>query len=472
MLIDTIDELSPDFCVLVEPGEGYTGGSVFHGVNQDKYIRIIPETELPFDDYVPETLKKALATFFVGGAIRSLRKDDDYHSMLVHTSGTKNDHHITGEIIKTLIENWRQKILLPPHDPARASIVSCLFYAYEDIETTAESELPAWELVLPKIKDEITKLMTWIVNSSPNAENPTEKLNLKNNIFIGGNMLERGVTLDGLAITYITRRAKSPQADTVEQRARWFGYKKKYLDTCRIFAPQNVKDEFAYLLGDEDDLWETLKLNEEEGLDINLWSKIIQCSAPFRPTRTNVASAKKVDYEQFTTQSRVELSAEIATHNVKVVQKFFDEANGVETDFGGTIHLLASEYRLKDLFEKLILQIKTSRVDDDALSIINTVIRRLLRFDSDQEIEVLYMRRGNVGDRKYTGNSVDQVMQGASKKYKGDRYFMGDTFHLQVHILEPHYNDNPLVNATVSLVLYVPNSYVEHVRRLVKLSGN
>lgn len=57
------------------------------------------------------------------------------------------------------------------------------------------------------------------------------------NIYVGGTMLGRGLTLKGLAITYIIRTAKGVSTvDTVQQRARWFGYKMKYLDLCRIFA--------------------------------------------------------------------------------------------------------------------------------------------------------------------------------------------------------------------------------------------
>lgn len=471
LLINTIDELSPDFCVLIEPGLGYTGGSTFHGVNQDRYIRVIPESDLSFEDHLPDTLKKALSTFFVGGAIRSLRNDDEYHSMLVHTSGTKNDHHQVGDKIRALVENWKQKILLPPHDPARGSVVNYLFDAYQDIVTHGESELPTWDNLISQIKDEITHLMIWIVNSSPKAESPTDKLHLKNNIFIGGNMLERGVTLDGLAVTYITRRAKAPQADTVEQRARWFGYKKKYLDTCRVFAPQNVKDEFSYLLGDEDDLWESLKLNEAEDLDIKLWSRIVQCSAPFKPTRSNVASVKEVDYERFTMQDKVELASEIASHNVEVIRNFFNEVNATETNFGGTIHSVLSNYQLFNVVDKLIPNLKSSRTDDESYVIINTVFKRLLKLDQAQTIDIVLMLRGNVRTRGYDGIKIVQHMQGANKKYPGDRNFMGDTFHLQVHIIQPHQNGNPLVDSTVSLVLYVPTTYVDHLRRLVKPSG-
>ena len=65
------------------------------------------------------------------------------------------------------------------------------------------------------------------------------------NIYVGGAMLGRGLTLKGLAITYIIRTSKGvSNVDTVQQRARWFGYKTKYLDLCKIFAVGKIIKEF------------------------------------------------------------------------------------------------------------------------------------------------------------------------------------------------------------------------------------
>ena len=62
-------------------------------------------------------------------------------------------------------------------------------------------------------------------------------------------MLGRGLTLKGLAITYIIRTAKGlSTADTVTQRARWFGYKSKYLDLCRVYAVEKIVKDFKVLI--------------------------------------------------------------------------------------------------------------------------------------------------------------------------------------------------------------------------------
>ena len=54
-------------------------------------------------------------------------------------------------------------------------------------------------------------------------------------ILVGGEVLNRGVTVEGLTVTYMPRGRGTGQADTIQQRARWFGYKADYLGYCRVY---------------------------------------------------------------------------------------------------------------------------------------------------------------------------------------------------------------------------------------------
>ena len=125
---------------------------------------------------------------------------------------------------------------------------------------------PTWEEVHRQLHDEIWLVEVWMVNSLPLGRDPIgTPFRLKNNILVGGNMLGRGVTIEGLAVTYITRRAKNEtNADTMEQRARWFGYKRDYLDVCRIFVTAQLRDDYTELLRHEDDFWEALRRNQRQ----------------------------------------------------------------------------------------------------------------------------------------------------------------------------------------------------------------
>ena len=125
LLIRTIDELSPEVCVLIEPGRDYTGGSTFHGPEQWKYVRALPEEQLVDETSgTPESLRTALAAFIVGASIRRLRNDEDYHSMLVHVSARKAVHAVLNERIQNTIDLWRGTAKLPDDDPGRASLLA------------------------------------------------------------------------------------------------------------------------------------------------------------------------------------------------------------------------------------------------------------------------------------------------------------------------------------------------------------
>lgn len=71
-------------------------------------------------------------------------------------------------------------------------------------------------------------------------------------IFVSGNVMSRGLTLEGLTTTLFTRRSGVPFADTQMQMQRWFGYRGRYIDLCRVFMPQDVLENFiSYHDGDE-----------------------------------------------------------------------------------------------------------------------------------------------------------------------------------------------------------------------------
>jgi hypothetical protein len=59
-------------------------------------------------------------------------------------------------------------------------------------------------------------------------------------IIVGGNVLSRGLTIEGLAISYFTRWAKGPVDDTVMQRQRWLGYRSDFIEFNRIFTSKEI----------------------------------------------------------------------------------------------------------------------------------------------------------------------------------------------------------------------------------------
>ena len=59
-------------------------------------------------------------------------------------------------------------------------------------------------------------------------------------ILVGGQVLDRGFTVEGLTVTYMPRGPGVGNADTIQQRARFLGYKRSYLGYCRVFLEPGV----------------------------------------------------------------------------------------------------------------------------------------------------------------------------------------------------------------------------------------
>src|SRR4029079_13705484 len=73
-------------------------------------------------------------------------------------------------------------------------------------------------------------------------------------IAIGGSKLSRGITVEGLGITYFTRWTPSPTDDTVLQISRWFGYRGPYLAFCRLFTTLDIYESLQEIHENDHDL--------------------------------------------------------------------------------------------------------------------------------------------------------------------------------------------------------------------------
>lgn len=459
LLAAAIDELAPEFCVLIEPGSDYTGGSTFFGENKDRYLRIVPDDEADLDNFagVPDHLRLALATFLVSGAILHLRNPSVLHSMLIHHSNLKEDHRVLFESVQFLLDGWKSALTLRADDPGAGEMQHLLRKAYADLHSTVDP-CPSFEIVAEQVRNEIKDLKIWLVNSLKQGSNPsTTRFNLRNNIMVGGNMLDRGVTIPGLATTYITRRARNSQADTIEQRARWFGYKRDYLDICRIFTSQHIADVYTELLSHEDDFWESLERYEAQGLPVTEWPRLFRLGLGLRPTRSSVARTKAFKSGQWLIESKPTLEQLSAANNVAAARAFFAERqDAIETEFGSSSHLVVNSCDPESVVE-LLAQFSTNEDQDWDSSYVIEYLERLALGRGLKAIDVLLMRGGELELRTMSDGGRIQPMEGRRAGYPGDRYIHDDRVQLQIHIVGPRRSSNaaPLVSTT-SLALYVP----------------
>jgi hypothetical protein len=157
-------------------------------------------------------------------------------------------------------------------------LVEDLSAAYEDLIGTDPS-LPNLGRIVDTIEFYIKGANIRLVNATSNEE---IKLDAIFNLFVGGNKLGRGVTIKNLLVSYYGRNPKRPNADTVLQHARMYGYRERDLGVTRLFLPRQLADHFRSIHQMETALRDLLKEVPEgrfEGIFV---------STPMKATRSNV----------------------------------------------------------------------------------------------------------------------------------------------------------------------------------------
>jgi hypothetical protein len=282
----------PTFTVLTEPGPDYVGGESFFGEYSDRFLREVDLNEVDNlrtthqpspSSQIPSGLRRALLTFLVSAAIKVLERPGDGFAFLAHVSVANRDHdHIVDLIDKfkeSAIETFQSK-----DNKKISKLVDDLKTAYDDISTT-QTQLPEFEVVVETIKTYLNGTNIKLVNARSDAE---IKLDSVFNIFVGGNKLGRGVTIRNLLTSYYGRNPKKPNADTVLQHARMYGYRKRDAGVTRLFLPTRLADHFKLIHQMESSLRD-LVLRRPDGKFEGLF-----VSQPMNATRKNVLDPNSI----------------------------------------------------------------------------------------------------------------------------------------------------------------------------------
>lgn len=480
LLISKIDKLSPDFGVLVPPGKGYCGLDVFH--SDDKYTITIPENEEPLIEVgIPASLKKSLAMFFVACAIQSHRTHrKDKLSMLIHISQFKKDHELEYRKVQELIKEWIQKAS-NKKDVSYKSVCDIIKDAHSEYAKGEVSGLPSFG----EIEDEI---IFAINNSHVHKINGDNTLNGEDdfydyNIYVGGTMLGRGLTIKGLCVTYITRTAKnSSNVDTVQQRARWFGYKTKYLDLCRIFAVSKILNEFIDIRDHEEDLWQTIEMTNSQGIDFKNMPRIFALSDSLKPTRSSVAEVETYTFFTWNKQRIFQDDVDYTQSNKNIIQQFKEKNKGklqtIKQQSGSPFVILKDvDYFTvySDLLDKFIFP-AASKLNKGILSKLYQLLKNK---NLSPNIDVIWMRDGKTSKHPVNKETktISNYFVGRNPKdlskpanYEGDdRHFIKvNTMQLQIHMIE----DKETGFVSPALALYLPNEIISRLTGLVVQKEN
>lgn len=485
ILIETFDKLSPDFGELVYPGKGYCGLQEFHGENSDIYVCEIPSEENNLlDDFgVPKSVFEAMAMFFVGNAIRKSRGDAGNHAMLIHPSPKKYDHHIVVNKIQGILDDWKLKAktkLVGRNDISYLNLRKYLTTAYNSFIKNGVNCVSFDELertILDVIKNCSPVL---ICNSDENARDNAKLY--KTNIFVGGNLVERGITIKGLAVTYITRRAKGKtNVDNTEQRARWFGYKAHYFDVCRVFTTKDIKDDFASILEHDDDMWASIERARDRGIAFKDMPRIFKLarSAFLQLTRKNVAKTASYALSEWKPQKYFLMEKDIALQNTNIIEQYrnshIDEFLTEEHN-ARQVHRILGNQSFIGVYEELLS--KLLYLDEEILNkeYFLTLRDALEKEELNPSVDLYWIRDKVHSTRKIRPDgSIQQLFQGRNPNTSSPLYYEGDRslankqpehIQIQIHYIKPS-NIEEIDFYSPVLALYIPDYCAEKLSKLV-----
>ena len=333
-LIDKDDPMSPDFISLSDTPNAYIGIKNYFLTKQlrEKFVIKIEEEDIPEPDdssaFMPEKLQEAIDHYIVATAIsETLEKPlKPPFTMLCHPDWRKEEHKRYEAWIRKYINKLKDQILDEDYEEI----------AYESLKSSfnkAISNLEIKNFTYEKIKSNIGKILeSNIAIRIINDKFPIEEANLKDfwnksnyHIIIGGNCIERGFTVEGILVTYMSRNP-GKNSDSIQQRARFCGYKNpNHFLLSRLWLDEENITFFKKYILHEETIRKSIKenINEykphaKEGFEMPLIK-------PFQLTRKNVHGDLNIGdaKEWFKTQYGQYLTKEDQLINFKLFEKIF-----------------------------------------------------------------------------------------------------------------------------------------------------
>ena len=342
------DLFPKDFIHRLKPSAEYFGPERLFGIGEDVSTddsNRPPQLIVAADDWeswieprhkrtftpgpLPESLLQALSDFVVGAAIKRLRYgvagqlgyDPDVKShatMLIHVTRFVDVQKEVTEQIQREAKRMRAE-MIGGSDQA-TSWNNRLRHAFDRLTTTS-AELKAslspeqqeWAIgkhydyptVMSTVRAMLEELEIAEVNGTVEDGLRYRTSEHRFVVAIGGDKLSRGLTLEGLTVSYFLRSAGT--WDTLMQMGRWFGYRPRYLDLCRVYMPTDLSFTYEAVTRAIDDLakqFDTMATTGASPLDFGL--RLPKLATGQLPTRKGAMTHVQVGLEAFHSETLLE----------------------------------------------------------------------------------------------------------------------------------------------------------------------
>ncbi|GHV30958.1 endonuclease [Spirochaetia bacterium] len=373
-------------------------------------LPLVHKKDLEIED-LPQSLIDAVNMFFLVRAIRILRGDGTKHnSMLVNVSRFNDvQQRVREKLVEYLIEaqnsiRYSYKMSTALENPVMANLKELFDAEYAGCGFS-------WVQMQGKLHDATAPIKIYTINQhSQDALDYENYQNGLNIIAVGGLALSRGLTLEGLSISYLVRNTM--MYDTLMQMGRWFGYRDGYEDLCRIYMPKESRAWYEFITEATNELISDFKYMASLGLSPKNFGLRVKKS-PFKLLIT----AKNKMWHGTPIIEKVDLSGEyVETRRILTTQNAFD----------------ANQRLFFNVIEKLQSQnhLATSNIEngylwqDVSADIVLDFIRDYKNHDDSIDTQMPSMHRFvlNMKDRDNL-NLWDVVLISLGKAQKDNQYF-------------------------------------------------
>ena len=264
------------FIIGLDAPTNYFGANKVFVENRDQHIRYIADNEdvlavghkIDHDlAALPPSLIQAVRAFIVARAIRNARGQAGQHaSMLINASRFTGIQGKLRNRIADIVEAIRNAVTVDS-GKGLGALENREIAALHDVwaaEFASVNDATGWAAVQSRLYEVLVAAQVIEVNSSraSGALNYDGRGEFGQTVIaVGGFSLSRGLTLEGLTVSYFLRN--SVMYDTLMQMGRWFGYRTGYEDLCRIWMPRDGVGWYAHISSAMDDLQYQLKLMEQ-----------------------------------------------------------------------------------------------------------------------------------------------------------------------------------------------------------------
>ncbi|WP_407150453.1 Z1 domain-containing protein [Bradyrhizobium sp. ORS 86] len=479
LLINIADNLSPDFVHVLEPGDGYVGGAAFFAPNSP-HIKVIPPQDLlqvnalPTDP--PESLLEAIRVYFVGLA-SSLIAKAPRRSMLIHPGFQQVMHQAAAGWASAAIAEWSSVLREPDGDPDKQELISDFKKAYGELRVTADN-LPGFDEIINKLPRALRNTTVIEFNTRGGTKTPEIKWrHAEGWILVGGQAVDRGFTVDSLTVTYMPRGMGVGNADTLQQRARFFGYARArgYFGICRVYLEQDLKTAYEDYVEHEQLMRGELQRVAQRGESLRRWRRRFILDPGLNPCRRSVISdpyTRSSAAGGWTRQRGTIADPDARTANMGVLHRLLADLN-LQNDTSYSAKSTAQQHKVDDdvPLSKIIDALVEYSFEDprDTASFTGLLITlgEGLRQDPNATAAVYRMRPDAGGTRELMNErgEIENFQQGRTatagggQSYPGDAAFMAkDKVTLQIHAYDLKYKGKIVAKSAPLITVYVPTN--------------